>query len=247
MQVYRKISEFRERASAVLNIHNDFDIVRELFSFQATHNLIFGKYLDLAHRKKYVDSPSDLTFLPVEVFKSHKIQTLEWDEEILFKSSGTTSAERSHHYVDRSADYHSRVVDCLEYFLDPVDASIHLAFLPFYMQNPNSSLIEMMRHIVELSKHNGSQFVISEKDLDETLYELRSKQKVFIWTVTYGLLDFVKKSKLVDLKNITFIETGGMKGTRVFGIWYGGTHVTILYERPDFSNTTGFVGSWWRG
>ena len=214
MEIESKIRRFREQATRVLNLEADFDLIRELFEFQAIHNPVFSDYLRLTNRSTTVRSPEDLTFMPVGLFKRQRVRTGQWKEDALFLSSGTTTQERSHHYLDDLQAYHKRTLACFEYTMSPVSESVHLAFLPFYEQNPHSSLIAMMLHFVEASQQNGSRFIRSEEELDEAIRNLDTVKPVYIWTVTYGLLDFVKHSQVAVLDGFTIIETGGMKGRR---------------------------------
>ncbi len=73
----------------------------------------------------------------------------------------------------------------------------------------------MCKHFIKQSKHTSSGFYLyNHQELFNVINELHSSnKKVFLFGVTFGLLDFAEKFQLNNSK-LTIIETGGMKGRR---------------------------------
>lgn len=90
-----------------------------------------------------------------------------------------------------------------------------LALLPSYLEQSNSSLIYMVKRLIEVAGHPMSGFYLYDHaELAKKLDLLESrKQKTILIGVSYALLDFVDKYRL-SLKNTIVVETGGMKGRR---------------------------------
>src|SRR5210317_1853652 len=71
-----------------------------VFRFQVRYNPVYAEYLSLLGRKaEEVTRLSDIPFLPIQLFKTHTIQTGDWRPEAVFTSSGTTGQTTSRHYV----------------------------------------------------------------------------------------------------------------------------------------------------
>ena len=152
-------------------------------------------------------------YLPIKCYASHLIKTGLRPHEQVFLSSGTTSTNRSQHAIDSLQDYYRRCQDCFEELNGSIDDYVHLAFLPFYQKNRNSSLIYMIDSFVKRSSKNGSKFITQMGDLKLALDGINRRTKTIVWTVTYGLIDFANAFP-GDYERVTFIETGGMKGRR---------------------------------
>jgi hypothetical protein len=90
-----------------------------------------------------------------------------------------------------------------------------LALLPSYLERSGSSLIYMVKDLIELSNIEHSGFYLN--NYDELIYKLieldNAGQNVILIGVTYALLDLIEKQKF-QLKNTIVMETGGMKGKR---------------------------------
>ena len=90
-----------------------------------------------------------------------------------------------------------------------------LALLPSYLERSGSSLIYMVKDLIEMSNNEHSGFYLHNYDeLISKLTELdNSGQNVILIGVTYALLDLIEKQHF-QLKNTLIMETGGMKGHR---------------------------------
>ena len=72
----------------------------EVFRFQYHANPVYQKFADSLKRSpENVSSVEQIPFLPVELFKTHRIYCAETPPEVTFTSSGTTGSITSRHEV----------------------------------------------------------------------------------------------------------------------------------------------------
>jgi len=90
-----------------------------------------------------------------------------------------------------------------------------IGLLPSYLERNNSSLVYMVNHFINKSKHANSGFYLHEFDkLFTMLQELdQQQQPVLLLGVSFALLDFAEKY-ILPLQHTIIMETGGMKGRR---------------------------------
>ena len=195
---------------------SDFDIkALHLFQKQAQENFVYKEYL------KYLDIDpaaisqiSDIPFLPIELFKSHPVKTNDWQEEIVFESSGTTGFNTSRHLVRNLEDYHLNARSIFEDNFGDFSNKVIIGLLPSYLERTNSSLVSMVDYFIRLSDNSHSGFYLNETDeLIELIKRPGKNEEIILFGVTFALLDLAEKYSL-DLSHITIIETGGMKGRR---------------------------------
>jgi phenylacetate-coenzyme A ligase PaaK-like adenylate-forming protein len=188
----------------------------DLFHFQYCNSKVYKAYTDaLRININDVRSVLDIPFLPIGLFKSHKVKTTEFQPELVFESSGTTQSMNSHHLVKDIELYRQSLLRGFELFYgSPRDWCI-IALLPSYLERKNSSLVFMMHELIENSGHVQSGFYLYEHEkLYETLKQLESqKQKTFFIGVSFALLDFAEQYSMT-LKHTVIVETGGMKGRK---------------------------------
>ena len=100
-------------------------------------------------------------------------------------------------------------------FYGNIEDYVILALLPSYLEREGSSLIYMVKDLIERTNNPESGFYLNQYDaLIEKLIELdHAGQNVILIGVTYALLDLIEKRKF-NLKNTIIMETGGMKGKR---------------------------------
>jgi phenylacetate-coenzyme A ligase PaaK-like adenylate-forming protein len=188
----------------------------ETFRFQAKENPVYKTYLKwLDVNPSSVCSIDQIPFLPIEFFKTHRVVTGKGTVTRIFESSGTTGKETSKHHILNEDIY----IDSLEngfrmFFGDPKDFCF-LALLPSYLERKNSSLVFMMNHLIQLSKHPLSGFYLdNQAELAKNLKLLEeSGQKTMLVGVTFALLDLAEQHPM-PLKSTLIAETGGMKGRR---------------------------------
>ena len=93
-----------------------------VFNWQRQHNAFYARFLDLLDRNKAVERLDQIPFLPIQFFKSHTIQSGQWEAALTFSSSGTTGQRTSRHYL-RSADWYTN--NCIrgfqQHYGDPAD------------------------------------------------------------------------------------------------------------------------------
>ncbi len=200
-----------------VNFSNCFELIVDIYSYQSKSNPVFKSFLELIGRREVnIKSLHDLRFLPIDLFKTNRIKTENWDEEYSFGSSGTTGTERSIHLIQSLDFYHKIAQKCFEYHFDNLKEFEFLALLPNYIERPDSSLIEMVRFFVKNSNQFGQEVFFSNEfqKLSKTLESNLLKNKpVILFGVSFALLDFAESFQISD-SNLIIIETGGMKTQR---------------------------------
>src|SRR5690606_24696932 len=80
---------------------DDFNSVAlQVFAFQYQHNHLYQEFCNhLSRTPEYVSLITDIPFLPISFFKSHKVVGNAATAAIVFSSSGTTETYASKHYV----------------------------------------------------------------------------------------------------------------------------------------------------
>jgi phenylacetate-coenzyme A ligase PaaK-like adenylate-forming protein len=152
---------------------------------------------------------------PIEFFKSERIICGNKKPQVVFTSSGTTGVETSRHYVTDISLYEESFMRGFEYFYETPKNYCVLALLPSYLERENSSLIYMVKKLIEDSRHPQSGFFLHNiEELVKTLLDIQSKnQPVIFISVTFALLDLAENYHL-SFPELIVMETGGMKGRR---------------------------------
>jgi hypothetical protein len=186
-----------------------------VFHFQYAQNDLYRQYVDLVNHGKPVTGISSIPFLPVEFFKTKKVKTTSFTPELVFESSGTTGMEPGKHFLRSAAVYEESFNKCFRIFYgNPEDYCI-LALLPSYLERGHSSLVYMVKSLMNASGHAANGFFLNNPvELTTRLKELEEKgQKTLLIGVSYALLDFAERISM-QLNHTTVMETGGMKGRR---------------------------------
>lgn len=206
------IENFRKRL-IYFDQKNFETLAFELFCYQYDCNKVYQSYCNHIQRTPYrVKKLEDIPFLPIEFFKTHVIKTGDWQEEKIFQSSGTTSANRSRHHVRKTEDYLNLAKAIFEENFGPLDRLEIIALLPSYIEQGDSSLIAMMDHFITLGKKGSGYFLDKPEKIKESLNH-RNDSNFVLFGVSYALLDLAENQHL-NLPNAIIIETGGMKGRR---------------------------------
>ncbi|WP_326984959.1 acyl transferase [Chryseobacterium sp. MYb264] len=208
---------------------NIFDIQTEqdflaaaLMTFQHQYqNLdIYRKFVDyLKINPDEVKSLAQIPFLPIEMFKNHKILDSAKSSELYFQSSGTTQMTLSKHHIADETIYQESIYKSFDQFIGKPEGFIFLGLLPSYLEKQHSSLIYMVDYLMQKSaKPENGYFLYNHEDLFRLLHKLKDK-KVILFGVSFALLDFLDycHSSSQTLKSsdfLTVIETGGMKGRK---------------------------------
>lgn len=186
----------------------------EVFSYQFRNNPVYRQWCNgLGRTPDSVKRIEDIPFLPVEVFRNHKVLSENLTEQEVFISSGTTSENRSRHYIADLDLYRLSAKQAFERIYGPLKGKRILCLLPSYVEAGNSSLVFMCRYFVTLSDHPESGFYHQKDEEFLRILEKDSPADTLLIGVTYALLDLFSK-ELVLPTNTVIMETGGMKGRR---------------------------------
>ncbi len=191
-------------------------IALKVFRFQYENNNVYREFCDFLNTDVHkVKSLQQIPFLPIQFFKSHNVVSNTDPIQEIFTSSGTTGMTTSKHLVTDVSLYEQSYRLAFSEFYGNIEDYAVLALLPSYMERKDSSLIYMVKDLIELSNNEHSGFYLHNYDaLISKLVELdNSGQNVILIGVTYALLDLIEKQNF-QLKNTIVMETGGMKGKR---------------------------------
>ncbi len=189
----------------------------ELFYFQFENNVVYKKYCNYINIDPLqIKSLEMIPFLPISLFKTHKIKTTNFRAKLKFSSSGTSSSTKSIHYVKEIDIYKKSFLKTFIKFYGNINEYRILALLPSYLERDNSSLVYMVNDLIKKSGYKESGFFLNNlEELNNTLNELAiTKQKVILMGVSFGLLDFIDSFKPKKNPKLIVMETGGMKGRR---------------------------------
>jgi phenylacetate-coenzyme A ligase PaaK-like adenylate-forming protein len=208
-------SQLRERIFSVTETEFD-SLALEIFRFQFEHNPVYAAFAKgIGRTPDVVKRVDEIPFLPVELFKTHKIYSSDKEPEIIFTSSGTTGQVTSKHNVADVSLYQNSFRQAFQKFYGEIADWTILALLPSYLEREGSSLVMMAGELIKESKNSDSGFYLHNyEELFSVLKKLNKEgKKTMLLGVTYALLDLAEKFPL-PLKNAVIMETGGMKGKR---------------------------------
>jgi len=206
----------RKRIFSIGNQEDFVNAALEVFKYQRDHNPVYRKFTDsLGKGRNSVLSLHELTFLPVEFFRNHKIITGDRSEETVFESSGTTGLTTGRHYVSDLSLYEESFFNAFRLFYGDPEEYVIAALLPSYVERSGSSLVFMTEKLIRASNNQLSGFYKGNtKELITSLDSGRKEgRKVLLLGVSFALLDLAEEFS-PDLSGITVMETGGMKGRR---------------------------------
>lgn len=210
--------------SAVLKTDtgNFDDTALQVFQYQSALNPVYRRYLELLGTRSnqsrspaLPDSLPSHCALPIRFFKSHRMMTGEWTPETAFTSSTTTGTTPAYHWVREQEWYLANARRGFELYYGPVSEWRVLALLPAYLERSGSSLVAMADDFIRIGQHPESGFYLNDlQSLAENLQQcIRKGYKTLLLGVSFALLDLADKYPM-DLRGITVMETGGMKGRR---------------------------------
>ena len=178
------------------------------YDYQYYNSEIYRSYNNyLKKSPKTVKKIEDIPFLPITFFKNHIIKTGFWDEDKIFRSSGTAGTTKSSHYICSTDFYHALAKKTFEQQFGSLKEFQLIALLPSYLEQGNSSLINMIDYFIDCSNNESGYF--TEKTIGSLL---TSKTRKLVIGVSYALLDLSKSG--IKITNAIVIETGGMKGRK---------------------------------
>lgn len=157
----------------------------------------------------------EIPLLPIRAFKDSKLIVENRTPELIFQSSGTGSMKRSKHYVADSKIYSQAIEEQFYHHFQKDEFAI-LSYTPGYSDNPHSSLIWMINHLVQSDSTGLSRFLPLHKPLCKKDYNpiIESGKKLMLFGAAFGLLDLIEMKSEVLPENSVIIETGGMKTHR---------------------------------
>lgn len=187
----------------------------EIFHYQYYNNKLYRSFVDLLKTDIHeIKHHSDIPFLPIEFFKTHKIIAGKSKSEVTFLSSGTGSTGRSKHFVTDVNLYRKCFMKSFQYFYGNVSQYQIFALLPSYLGRKRSSLVFMINDMISKSQNEGGFYL---DNIDQLIHNLQNsvtnEKKVLLFGVSYALLDLAEKRKL-KIPELLVMETGGMKGLR---------------------------------
>lgn len=208
----------------IFNIKTEEDFRQcclEVFDYQYHNVEVYRKFVDYLNiDPKKIKEVEDLPFLPIEMFKNHKILDKNKSAEQFFQSSGTTQIQtRSRHFIADFSLYEESISRSFEQFIGKPEDYIFLGLLPNYSENQHSSLIYMVDFLMKKSNRiENGYFLYNHLELFQVLEKLKGK-KVILFGVSFALLDFLdtlieNNQELAENQNLIVIETGGMKGRK---------------------------------
>lgn len=198
-----------------IKTHHDFNtIALQIFRYQYQHNVTYRTFIDLLPVNiNDIISCYDIPCIPVEFFKSHDILCKNSQPELIFKSSGTSSGQKSRSLVFSKTLYETSILQCFSGFYGNPEEYIILALTPDYKTTPDSSLAFMLDFLIKKSGNPESGFYMNRHDKLIRVLEKKPENKKILFGITYTLMDFAEHHKL-NLANTIIVETGGMKGKR---------------------------------
>lgn len=194
----------------------------DVFRYQYQNVEVYQKFVDFLKIKvESVDKIEKIPFLPIEMFKNHRVLDKNKETDFYFQSSGTTQMNLSKHWIADQNIYKKSIEESFKKFIGNPTEFVFLGLLPNYLERQNSSLVYMVDFLMNISgKEENGYFLYNHTELLSILKQLAENQKkVILFGVSFALLDFIdtlEKSKefLPQNENLIVIETGGMKGRK---------------------------------
>jgi len=192
---------------------SNFDsLALDVFRFQYENVDVYREFCDFLGR----NNPRQITeipFLPIRFFKSHKIIANGYSADTVFRSSGTGGIRSTHFLASKALYQHTFDRIYRQQIGNPEDQVI-LALLPNYLEQGESSLVYMVDKLIKATRSEYSGFFLNnyQEFIDRYQTALELEKQVVIFGVSYALLDLAELQP--DLSKATIIETGGMKGRR---------------------------------
>jgi len=186
----------------------------DIFRFQAEHCPPYREYIGyLGVDPNAVNTIRQIPFLPVELYKSHRIYSADHPEETIFTSSATTGQVPARHYVADLSLYESSFTEGFRIFYgDPSQYAI-FALLPSYLERSGSSLVYMADKLIKAGEGGGF-FLHDHLALLKSMGKAASGgKKLLLLGVSFALWELAENHRF-EFPELTVMETGGMKGRR---------------------------------
>jgi len=188
----------------------------DLFHYQYSCNPVYQQFVDgLARDTRDVHHYSQIPFLPVSFFRTHRVSCTATEEAVVFESSGTTGTQPGRHYISDFKLYEESFSRGFHRFFGPVSRYCIFALLPSYLERGNSSLVYMVERLRWKSDQDFGGFYLHETEQLKRDVEraTREGKQVILFGVTFALLDLAAMGEW-NIPGVIIVETGGMKGRR---------------------------------
>lgn len=154
-------------------------------------------------------------YIPIRFFKEHRMVCNGVDTPLIFESSGTTGQVPSRHFIHRP-DLYNRVSRYAFQQVYGAQSRVILALLPNYLERGSSSLVYMVKDIIDTQGLPGSGFYLNNhNELAQAIAEHTSAgEPLMLIGVSYALLDFAERYQRPLPTGTVVMETGGMKGRK---------------------------------
>jgi len=192
---------------------------RQVFEYQYEKNAVYRRYCETLNSdilQRVQDDVEAIPLLPIKAFKDTEVTCQpDLEPEITFKSSGTSSMERSVHRVMDSSIYDQSILKGFNHFYD-LESAVIWGYTPGYADNPGSSLIYMIQKLIEQDDSGLSKFLPLDEPLKKSeIKEVQdSGRQLILFGAAFGLIDLLEMEKTALPSNSIVIETGGMKTHR---------------------------------
>lgn len=185
----------------------------QTFRYQLAGNEVYRQWVEgLGIQEDTIKRWEDIPCLPIELFKTHRIQTGQWEPALNFESSRTTGQTPSIHLVRDEALYKRSIERGFESFFGEPDQYHFMALLPSYLERKNASLVYMVKHLMECAGQEPAFYLNEYRQLRQAWEVVeQSRKKPFIIGVTFALLEWAQLDPQ-QLPDTIVVETGGMKG-----------------------------------
>lgn len=206
-----------ELKTKVLKISDSSDfnaIALSIFKHQYKYNHVYRDFVDALNKKtEQIHHYSQIPFLPISFYKTREVVCNYVQPLVVFESSGTTGQNNSKHAIEDLSFYNEVSASIFNSRFGSFQNKLIIGLLPSYLERQNSSLVFMVNHFIEQSKHPDSGFYLNNtSELYNKLLLLKNSNfDVILFGVTFALLDFCKEFS-IDFPALKIIETGGMKG-----------------------------------
>jgi len=188
----------------------------DLFRLHAARNPVYRGFLNgLGRSIAGLSDVKDIPFLPIGLFRNHRVLLEGLDPASFFTSSGTTGTTTSHHHVPWPSLYERSFMTSFSAAYGHPGQWRILALLPSYLEREGSSLVHMAQKLIEATGDPLSgTYLYRHDELADVLRRSEAEgKKTLLLGVTFALLDLAEHYPQ-PLLHTTIMETGGMKGRR---------------------------------
>jgi hypothetical protein len=206
------LNKWAQRIFHIRDLGQFNELAIELYYIQYKNNSVYRNYCNLLGKDiSGIQSYMEIPFLPVELFKTHRITSVSGNPEFEFRSSGTTYGTRSTHLVFNSALYRESISNGFRYFYGDPSSCCFIILIPSPTEQPQSSLSYMAALLINESGHPDSGFYMGRESMIPDLVCRNGDRKLFVFGLSYALADIASQN-VVNLSDAIVMETGGMKG-----------------------------------